>query len=272
MIKPIDTYFKNLKIAIIGGTGGMGKILVKNLKDLSKIMVCSRKKEKAQLVAKEFGENIGSGLLSDCQDVDIVFVSVPIENMLETCEKVVKIMKAGSILIDLSSVKTGLVDKLVIPDTIEYISSHCLFGPQGDFLGENLILIPVKGKIWIPKIKILFEKLGSNVFIKSLEEHDLIMGEIQALFHFTILSMVVAMSKSEINPNFYTRSFKMMIPSLKNLENNLNVILEIQKNNPHSKDMRKHFANLVTEMSELNFDEFEKLVKDSLKNLKIWEK
>ncbi|MHA1301237.1 MAG: prephenate dehydrogenase/arogenate dehydrogenase family protein [Candidatus Helarchaeota archaeon] len=269
MKNSIKNFFKQKKIAIIGGTGGMGKVFIKNLKDFTKIMICSRNIEKAQRVASDFGNNIESGLINDCNNADIVIVSVPTENMLDTCRKVIKIMKDGSLLMDQSSVKTGLVDKLEIPNSIEYISTHCLFGPLGDFSGENVILIPVKGNFWLPKIKRLFEELGSNVFIKSLEEHDFIMGKIQALFHFIILNMVVAMSKSDINPNFYTRSFKMMIPNLKNLQNNLNVIFEIQKINPYAKKMREFFVQIVNEINNLNLDEFEKLVRKSFDKLEI---
>ena len=269
MEKSTDRFFKNLKIAIIGGTGGMGRIFVKNLQDITKIMICSRNLEKAKLAAKELGENIESGLLSDCQDADIVFVSVPIKNVLENCARVVKIMKPGSLLIDLSSVKSALVDKLEIPKSIEYISAHCLFGPHGNFSGENIILIPVKGKSWLPKIKLLFEKLGSKLFITSLKDHDIMMSKIQALFHFTILCMVIAMAKSNIDPNFYTRSFKKMIPNLKNLQNNLDVIFEIQKYNPYSKKVKKFFAELVNGINDLNLNEFEKLIRDSFNNLEI---
>ncbi|MFX0139833.1 MAG: prephenate dehydrogenase/arogenate dehydrogenase family protein [Candidatus Hodarchaeota archaeon] len=269
MENSIDTFFKPKKIAIIGGTGGMGRILVNNLKNISKVMICSRKLEKAQLIAKQLGDNIGSGLLTDCRNADIVIVSVPIEHILENCIRAVKIMKQDSLLIDLSSVKSGLVNKLEIPKSIEYISAHFLFGPQGNFAGENIILIPIKGNKWLPKIKNLFEKLGSNVFIISKNEHDITMSKMQSLFHFTILCMVIAMAKSNIEPNFYTRSFKMMIPNIKNLQNNLNVIFEIQKNNPFSNKEREFFAALVNEISNLEHEEFEKVVRKSFENLKF---
>ncbi|NVM01082.1 MAG: prephenate dehydrogenase/arogenate dehydrogenase family protein [Candidatus Helarchaeota archaeon] len=269
MNSSFETFFKQLKISIIGGTGGMGRIFVRSLKDITNVMICSRDLKKAKSVAKQIGENIESGLLEDCYNSDIVVVSVPLENIIEICSRVIKIMKKGSLLIDLSSVKSGFINKLEIPDSIEYLSAHFLFGPQGDFSGENIILIPVKGKQWIPKIKYLFEKLGSNVFIISNSEHDIKMSKIQSLFHFTILCMVIAMAKSNIEPNFYTRSFKMMIPNIKNLLINLDVIFEIQKNNPFSQKQRKFFAELVNEISNLDHKEFEKLVRKSLENLKI---
>ncbi len=269
MKNTFDTFFKQLNISIIGGTGGMGRIFVKSLKDITNVMICSRDLKKAKSVAKQIGENIEFGVLEDCQNSDIVVVSVPLDNVLETCTNVIKIMKNGALLIDLSSVKSSIINNLEIPDSIEYLSAHFLFGPQGNFSGENIILIPVKGKQWIQKIKYLFEKLGSNVLIISNTEHDIKMSKIQSLFHFTILSMVIAMAKSKIEPNFYTRSFKMMIPNLKNLLNNLDVIFEIQKNNPFSKKERKFFAGLVNEISNLDHKEFEILVRKSFEDLEI---
>ncbi|MHA1380726.1 MAG: prephenate dehydrogenase/arogenate dehydrogenase family protein [Candidatus Helarchaeota archaeon] len=269
MAKSMENFFKNIKIAIIGGTGGMGRVFAKNLKEKSRVIICSRKLKKAETIVKELGGDLEAGLISDCREADIVIVSVPTDKMLENCRKAIKIMKAGSLLIDQSSVKTGLVDKLTIPKNIEYISAHCLFGPQGNFLGENVILIPVKGEKWLPKIKGLFEILGSKVFIKSLKEHDILMSKIQSLFHFTILCMVVAMAKSDIDSKFYTRSFKMMIPNFKNLQNNLNVIFEIQKSNPYSKEMRKYFTKIVNELEKLEFNEFKDLIEHSFKKLKF---
>ncbi|MFX1453083.1 MAG: prephenate dehydrogenase/arogenate dehydrogenase family protein [Promethearchaeota archaeon] len=269
MNSSFETFFKKINISIIGGTGGMGRLFVNSLKDITNVMICSRDLNKAAAVAKKIGENIKSGILEDCRNSDIVVVSVPLENVLKTISKAVKIMKEGSLLMDLSSVKSGFINKLEIPDSIEYISAHFLFGPQGNFSDENIILIPVKGEQWLAKIKYLFEKLGGNVFIISKNEHDIKMSKIQSLFHFTIICMVIAMTKSNIEPNFYTRSFKMIIPNLKNLKNNLKVILEIQKNNPFSQKERKYFAKLVHEISNLDHVEFEKLVIKSFENLII---
>ncbi|MEM3475721.1 MAG: NAD(P)-binding domain-containing protein, partial [Candidatus Bathyarchaeia archaeon] len=70
-------------IAIIGGTGKIGRILVKLLQDSGgKIFICSRNLRKAEKIARKL--NVESGELNIIKTVDIVFISVPIENIVET--------------------------------------------------------------------------------------------------------------------------------------------------------------------------------------------
>ena len=79
------------EIAIVGGTGGMGKVFAKELKTYTQVTIISRSLEKVKRISETLG--VQGGVLKDCQSADITIVSVPIENTFETCQKLLNILK-----------------------------------------------------------------------------------------------------------------------------------------------------------------------------------
>ena len=70
------------KLAIIGGTGSMGRVLVRMMKLLGyTITLCSRSKQKALRVASHLG--VVGDVLDTVMDHDIVIVSVQLRLLLQ---------------------------------------------------------------------------------------------------------------------------------------------------------------------------------------------
>jgi len=256
-----------LNIAIIGGTGGMGQIFATELKQFGKIFICSRSLDKAKKIIQELDKEFEPRLNDQIVDADIVIVSVPTDMMLKTCEESLAIMKKGSLLMDLSSVKTGLVDKLKVPTDVEYISCHPLFGPEGKLNGANVIITPIKQENWLAKIKEMFTKVKSVISIIDFDEHDKIMSKIQVMFHFANLCLVDAIAESNLDSKFFSRSFKMAQGLLKNFKSNQDVLFEIQEHNPYKEDARKFYLEIVKNLKDLSPEEFEKKIKTSFSKI-----
>ncbi|NVM54414.1 MAG: prephenate dehydrogenase/arogenate dehydrogenase family protein [Candidatus Helarchaeota archaeon] len=257
---------KRYEIAIVGGTGGMGQVLVRELKTHADILIISRSLEKAKKNAETFG--VRGGILKDCNTADITIVSVPVEYTHDTCQKLLKILKSGSLLIDISAVKTFIEDlKPDIPENISYISMHPLFGPEGSFQDFNVILIPVKDDKWLPIIQKLLSELGALTVIATSEEHDRIMSKIQVAHHFIYLMLASYLSDSQISPKFFTRSFRKTLQNFIGIEKNLDAILEIQKLNPHAQTTRKEFVSLMEKFISLDH---EKNMKELLGNIQTF--
>lgn len=227
-----------MDIAIVGGTGGMGQVLVRELKPYANITIISRDLRKADQLSKKFG--VQGGILNDCNTADIIIVSVPVENTPEICYKLFTISKTGSLIIDISAVKNFLLDlKPHIPQHISYISMHPLFGPEGSFRDHNVVLIPIKDNNWLNLIESLLHKLGSHIVTTSPEEHDFIMSKIQVAHHAIYLLLACYLNDWETSAKFFTRSFIKTLKNFKGIEKNLNVILEIQKFNPFANSTRE---------------------------------
>jgi chorismate mutase / prephenate dehydrogenase len=247
------------EIAIVGGTGAMGQILTKELKPFGEIIIISRSLEKATNFSKTIG--VRAGILSNCNTADIIIVSVPIENTSQTCRDLFKIAKAGALIIDIAAVKSFLEEiKSEIPTHLSYISMHPLFGPEGSFSENNVLLMPVKGDNWLPIIQKILKKLKSVTTVTTSQEHDSIMSKLQVAHHFIYLILASYLSQHPISPNFYTRSFKKTLQTFLGIERNLNTILDIQKNNPNAELTRKEISSLMQHFVSLDDSKIQELL------------
>jgi len=250
---------KRWEIAIVGGTGAMGQILTKELKPFGEIILISRSLEKATKFSEKFG--VRAGILSNCNMADIIIVSVPIENMPQTCRALFKIAKSGALIIDIAAVKSFLEEiKSEIPPHLSYISMHPLFGPEGSFSENNVLLMPIKSDNWLPIIQKLLKKLRSTTTIITSQEHDSIMSKLQVAHHFIYLILASYLGQHPISPNFYTRSFKKTLQSFLGIERNLTTILDIQKNNPNAEMTRKEISSLMEHFISLDASKIQELL------------
>ncbi|MEM3151722.1 MAG: prephenate dehydrogenase/arogenate dehydrogenase family protein, partial [Candidatus Bathyarchaeia archaeon] len=249
-------------IAIIGGTGKIGRILVKLLQDSGgKIFICSRNLRKAEKIARKL--NVESGELNIIKTVDIVFISVPIENIVETAALTIEKMEKG-LLIDVSSIKIGVVDKILefLPPKIEYLSLHPLFGPKiKSFKGKNMVFIKLKEGELTKAILNYLKWKGLNLIESSLKEHDEKMAAIQVMTHYAYICLAVSLGKfTSLNEliNFSTTFFKKTLKQLKRLSENIDVVLDIQKRNIYAFKARKEFLNTVDLLQDMRNEEIKK--------------
>ena len=117
--------FDKVTVSIIGGTGGMGKLFARVFRKYLKVVICSRNFHKAKKTAKRL--KISAWPLEECNKADIVLVSIPIEETYKVCKEVSKKMKKDSLLIEISSVKSGIADRLskdLNEKSLKYLSLH----------------------------------------------------------------------------------------------------------------------------------------------------
>ena len=256
-------------IVIIGGTGKIGRMLVKLLQDSGgKIFICSRNLRKAEKIAKTLG--VKAGDLNLIKTANIVIISVPIETTIEVAVEAAERMEGG-LLIDVSSVKIGVADKILaaIPSKLEYLSLHPLFGSGiRNFKGKNMVFIKLReGKLTNAMIEYLkWKKL--NLIEASLEDHDKKMAAIQVMHHYAYICLAVGLEEfAPINEliNFSTTSFKTTLKQLKKISKNINVVLDIQKRNIYAFKARKKFLNIVNSLQNMDNEEIKKVMEHFLK-------
>src|SRR5438093_9602285 len=118
---------------IVGGTGGMGRLFARfaSLQG-AKVKIAGREINKTRTAAKEI--EVEPGTILDAASSDIVILSVPTAETVRVATEIASLMTSGSLLTDISSVKTGLADRVPekTPKGIEYISLPPLFGPSTD--------------------------------------------------------------------------------------------------------------------------------------------
>ena len=162
------------RIAIIGGTGGMGVLFAELFRKAGlEVLIGSRK------VAGSYEKAISAA--------DIVIVSVPIQAVPETILCIKPFLKKNQLIVDFSSVQSPhhpSFKKL----QCSAISVHPLFGPTvKDFVGQIFVFseqnkLTHKG---VSFLKNFFRNLGGTIVDMTPKSHDSSMALIQALIHVT---------------------------------------------------------------------------------------
>ncbi len=260
---------EDMSLSIVGGTGGMGRLFSKIFRSLVKeVAICSRTFEKAKRIANNL--KVSAWPIKRCAEADIVLVSVPIEETYEICRNILREMNENSLLIELSSVKHGIADRLskvreLGVKNIEYLSLHPLFGPRIRSMKERrIVVIPVKsGPIGNKVLKCLRNE-GAMIVESEVEEHDKTMAIVQASHHFAFLTLLNMEEFLKVDLNkFRTESLKGTEKTLKMIIENLDTILAIQKINPYAEDTRKKFiesAGIIGKMNSESENQIRKVI------------
>ena len=202
-----------MKILIIGGTGETGRWFARFYKKHGFDVVIwgiNKKKE----IAEELGVAFADDLDNEIKTSDIVMISVPINITGKTISEIAPKMTAGSLLMDITSVKTGPMEAMTeyAPQDVEILGSHPMFGPSiPDIRGQIVIFTPVEGRCmkWFKVIKNLYENNGAHIEIMDAAEHDKMMAVVQGLTHFAYISIGAVFRELEFD---VARSRRFMSP------------------------------------------------------------
>ncbi|MCZ7384497.1 MAG: prephenate dehydrogenase [Candidatus Methanoperedens sp.] len=182
-----------MKILIIGGTGETGRFFAKFYKkhgfDVA-IWGINKKKD----IAQELGVQFADDLDKEIKSSDVVMISVPINITEKTIEEIAPKMRAGSLLMDITSIKKGPIEAMIkhTPPNVEILGSHPMFGPSiPDIRGQIVIFTPIERRCgkWFPVIRNLYENNGAHIEIMDAVAHDKMMAVVQGLTHFAYISI-----------------------------------------------------------------------------------
>ncbi|HZY94385.1 MAG TPA: prephenate dehydrogenase/arogenate dehydrogenase family protein [Candidatus Bathyarchaeia archaeon] len=235
------TELEGKRILVVGGTNGMGRFIAKFARvHEAAVKIVGRTMDRTRNVAGEL--EVEAGSISDAGAADIVVVAVPMESTVKVSTEIASFMPEGALLTDLSSVKTGIADKISakIRDGTEYVSMHPLFGPRVDHVnGQNLVAIPFRtGPQW-RSFSLALKLAGARLYLMSIADHDRIMAYVQVLHHFALLSLGVALGKWD--GKLKTGSIHSTLRTIEALIGNWDTTMGIQRLNPYSYSARREF-------------------------------
>lgn len=271
----------NRNMTIIGGTRGLGKWLAEHLKDNFNILITSRDESSGKLAAEEIGVGYSNNNIEAIKDADIILFSVPIEHMVETIREVAPHAPEGSLLMDVTSVKTEPSEALrkYAPENAEILPCHPMFGPRVPTLKRQIIVLtPIENRApkWLPRVKDFLEETECEVVITTPKEHDKYMSIVQGLTHFSYISLASTIRKLNISVkesrNFSSPVYTIMLDMVSRVVyQNPYLYYSIQKNNRETSNAREalikesiYLSNLIEEGDE---EDFVKNVVESAKHL-----
>lgn len=237
------------RILILGGTGETGSWFARYFRDKGFDVAVWGPSGKVE-VAERLGVRYAHDMMKEVKESDIVLVSVIIEKTVEVIKQVAPHMKPGSLLMDVTSLKSEPVKamKTYAPKGVEVLGTHPMFGPTMPTLrGQTIILTPAERKTgkWLPEIQSLFESDGAHIEILDADEHDEIMAVVQALTHFAYIGIGAALKALDFDVErsrrFMSPVYEIMIDFVgRILDQNPELYASIQQN-PKAAIVRQTF-------------------------------
>lgn len=238
------------KILIVGGTGGMGRLFARFLAlQGASVKLAGRQIEKTKIAAKEV--EVEAGTILDAASADVIILSVPMRESLRVATETASFMTEGSLLIDLASVKIGVSDKISekIPEGVEYVSLHPLFGPSTDhFQDQAFVVVPYRaGQKWAKLARVL-QTGGAKLVTMSASQHDKAMAYAQGLHHFALISFGIALGGLGGDPR--PQSLEDTERRIAALLENWDTIVGIQELNPFVPEVRKKLLETSARLAD----------------------
>lgn len=163
---------RNGRVLIIGGSGQMGRFFGSLFK---------KSGYKVRNLEKHDWDN--APVL--CQDIDLCLVSVPIERTTQVIERIAPHLSPKTILADLTSVKQGPLEAMLVAHSGPVIGLHPIFGPTSGSLNKQIMVVcPGREDDNCQWLVDQFSFWDAIIVQATAQEHDEIMEIVQALRHF----------------------------------------------------------------------------------------
>ncbi|WP_407414183.1 prephenate dehydrogenase [Methanobrevibacter sp.] len=247
-----------MNVGIIGGSSGLGRTLIYYFRNDFDVFISGRDHNKGRKVADEAGVNYIESNEELTKISDLLVISVPIHNTSDVIREVAPFMKPGSVMVDVTSIKEEPTKTMseVLPDNVEYVPTHPIFGPRTTELDNQVIVLTAdrKGE-WYEKIRSYLESKNMRVIETTAEKHDYMMAVVQVLTHFSFISTASAIEKLKIDisetEDYESPIYNLMIDMIARIvSQNPYLTYYIQFMNNNGDKIRNTFAEAVLEIRD----------------------
>ncbi len=180
-----------MKVAIIGGTGKMGRWFTRFLlQDGKEVLVIGRDAARLAELKRQLDVETSTEY-SAAESADAIVISVPITGFEETVLNLQPHVHPHQIVMDITSVKerpVALMHQYLEGCTT--LGVHPMFGPGAkDIANQNFILTPTSPEedALAQKVRAYLEARGARVTIMTPQEQDNMMAYVLGLAHFIAL-------------------------------------------------------------------------------------
>ena len=179
--------------------------------------------------------------LEDTCQCDVVIISVSIRAFEETLLRVLPLLKAGAILVDVNTVKEHPVRLLAEHASgVAWVATHPMFGPfsfekQGGTLKDLRLVIAentLPASLRDTAIAWL-KSLGLNVLTMSAQAHDRMLAETLFLTHF--VSQMVA-AGGFVRTDIDTLSFGFLMDAVESVKGDTELFRDVFAFNPYCRE------------------------------------
>lgn len=173
-------------VAIVGGHGGMGRLMARTFGDLGH----------AVMIADLDTDLTG---VEAAKHADVVVVSVPIEVTEDVIREIGPHVRQDALLMDVTSVKQGPLEAMLAATEksgASVVGTHPMFGPSVHSLqGQRVVLCSGRGEAWERWLRKQLLARGLDVTDARAEQHDRAMAVVQVLNHFQTQVMGLTLAR-----------------------------------------------------------------------------
>ena len=191
--------------------------------------------------------------MEDVARCDIVILAMPVARLEHVVEAIAPHLRPGSLVLDVGSVKVSPANIMLsgLPDNVDIIATHPLFGPQSardGIAGLKIAICPVRGSQGGRIGAFLRKNLALDVIMTTPEEHDRDAAMVQGLTHL-IAKVLVQMEP--LPTRMTTRSFDLIMQAVGMVRHDApEVFHAIERANDFAPQIRQRFFELAANVNE----------------------
>ncbi len=227
------------------GCGAFGRLIARHLAPFAPVVVHDP-------TLNDVPKGLIAGDPAQVAACDLVILAVPVDALEAAISSISPHLRPGTVVADVGSVKMRPVQAMLqhLPDHVEIVGTHPLFGPQSaaqGILGHKIAICRVRGNACLTLAALLKQLLGLRPIMVSPESHDLEVAVVQGLTHF------ISKTITRLGPlphQLTTVSFDPMVEATNMVRNDPPCVFDaIEKDNPFAATARADFMHHARELS-----------------------
>jgi len=248
-----------VKIAIIGGSGKMGRWFANFLLKAGREVIITGRNQRKLLEAKQ---QLGVEVATNVEAVkraDVILLSVPIDNFEAVIKQICPYIRPEQIIIDITSIKVSPVE--IMHKHIKRgvtLGVHPMFGPGArDITGQNFVLTPTNKneRALAQKVGDYLETRGARVTLMTPHQHDEMMSVILGLSHFIAIvsaDTLLSLNKLKLMRAISGSTYKVWLTLVASvISENPEFCASLQMNLPDGGEVKKLFQRRLEAWADL---------------------
>jgi chorismate mutase/prephenate dehydrogenase len=241
-------------IAVVGGHGQIGRIMVRLFGDLGH-----------RVLVSDVDTSLRAADAAAAADVTVI--SVPIDKTEEVVRAVGPHVPAHGLLMDVTSVKEAPVAAMLESTQASVLGTHPMFGPSVHSLqGQRVVLCRARGDEWANWVAEMLSARGLIITEATPQQHDRAMSIVQVLTHFQtqVLGLTLARMGMPLEESlrFTSPAYKLeLYVTARHFAQSPGLYGPIEMRNPRTGEVTAAFANatrdIATVLADGNQEEFD---------------
>ncbi len=200
--------------------------------------------------AKQLGVRLSS--LNSVSQADVILIASPVSSFRQVVSEIAVACKPGALIVDVGSVKVvpSEIMRRLLPNHVDIVASHPLFGPQSaatGIKGLKIAVCPIRGRRHARLAAFLRKALGLTVIMTTPEDHDQEAAVVQGLTH---LIAKVLLRMGPLPTRMTTKSFDLLSEAISMVQHDAPEVFEaIEKANPYAETVRHRFFDLAASLN-----------------------